>query len=75
MQSALTLKVRDTLVVASDGLYDNLSTDAIVETLRRGPLEAAVDTLVAETRARMEGGGKPDDLTLVAFRPARSHPA
>ncbi len=74
MSSAIRLRQRDTVVVASDGLFDNMYTDEIVERLRRGPLERSAHELFAEVRERMsnrvEGQpGKPDDLTIVVFRP------
>jgi serine/threonine protein phosphatase PrpC len=67
--SPLRLAPRDTLVVASDGLWDNLSTEAVVEVLRRGRLAAAAQSLVESAWQRMQAGGKPDDLTLIAYRP------
>lgn len=77
--SGLTLSARDTLLVASDGLFDNLSRDEVVEAIRKGPLVEAVARLAESCRARMLAPGrgrgepaapsKPDDLTIVAFRP------
>ena len=63
----------DTLVLASDGLSDNLRTDEIIALLRTGPLDAACDRLAELARARMHAPGdgepsKPDDLTFVVFR-------
>lgn len=71
--ASVRLAPRDTVVVASDGLSDNLHLDEIVELVRKGPLEPAVDSLAALGRSRMEnpdGGApsKPDDLTLIAIR-------
>lgn len=72
---ALQLAVRDTVLLATDGLFDNLYIDEIVDTIRVGPLVAAADRLVQRVRARMEGESaadqpcKPDDLTIVLFRP------
>jgi protein phosphatase len=72
---ALQLAVRDTVLLASDGLFDNLFIDEIVETIRSGPLVAAADRLVERAQARMHGTDtpdqpcKPDDLTVVLFRP------
>ncbi len=65
---------RDTLVLASDGLVDNLLPEEVVEYMRSGPLDEALDALVTEARRRMtatDGAGpsKPDDLTVVAYRP------
>jgi protein phosphatase len=72
---ALQLAVRDTVLLASDGLFDNLYIDEIVDTIRSGPLTTAADRLVARVQARMQGADakdqpcKPDDLTVVLFRP------
>lgn len=67
---------RDTLLVASDGLFDNLLVDEIVERVRVGDLLTRVGALARECRQRMtspdgEQAAKPDDLTLIAYRPAR----
>ena len=67
----------DTLLLASDGLSDNLRTDEIVALVRSGPLDAACERLAELARARMhapvEGEpSKPDDLTLLAFRSTRA---
>lgn len=74
--ATVTLAQRDTIVVASDGLSDNLHLDEIVNAVRKGPLERAVDTLATLGRERMEtpekgAPSKPDDLTLVALRRRR----
>lgn len=66
---------RDTLLIASDGLFDNLLPNEIVETVRRGPLDEAIGDLVEVARQRMahhiEGmPSKPDDLTVIAYRPS-----
>jgi protein phosphatase len=71
----LELAVCDTVLLASDGLFDNLYIDEIVDTIRSGPLIAAADKLVERVQERMHGKGpadkpcKPDDLTIVLFRP------
>jgi protein phosphatase len=71
----LQLAPRDTVLLASDGLFDNLYIDEIVDTIRSGPLAVAADRLVDRVHARMHGAGtadqpcKPDDLTVVLFRP------
>lgn len=74
--ATLTLAPRDTVVLASDGLSDNLHLDEIVEHLRKGPLRRAVDELAALGRRRMEAPtegapSKPDDLTFIAIRRRR----
>lgn len=67
MGSALELAPRDTVVLGSDGLFDNMDGDAIVETVRKGSLERARDALAATSQQNM-ATGKPDDLTFVLFR-------
>src|SRR6185295_2834004 len=63
------LAVRDTVLLASDGLFDNLFIDEIVDSICSGPLSEAADRLVERVRVRMAGNGasdqpcKPDDLT------------
>lgn len=73
MSSPLRLKPRDTLLVASDGLYDNLYTDEIVAFLRRGRIKDSVHALVEECQKRMltptpDKPSKPDDLTVLTYR-------
>ncbi len=67
------LAPRDTVVLASDGLSDNLHFEEIVELVRKGPLRRAGETLVALGKKRMESPednapSKPDDLTVVILR-------
>jgi serine/threonine protein phosphatase PrpC len=64
---------RDTLLVASDGLFDNLQIDEIVQIIRKGPLARAAQQLADCARQRMEAFDsdhpcKPDDLTFVLYR-------
>lgn len=73
MGTALKLAANDTLLIASDGLFDNLRLDEIVEFIRKGPLDEAVRRLIALARERMDAAAddvpsKPDDLTIIAFR-------
>ncbi|MFZ1865168.1 MAG: PP2C family serine/threonine-protein phosphatase [Polyangiales bacterium] len=75
--ASLELSPRDTVVLASDGLSDNLHLDEIVERIRKGPLSKAVAELAALGRERMatstDGApSKPDDLTFIAIRRCRS---
>lgn len=72
--SPLVLAPRDTLLLATDGLADNLTAAEIVARLRSGRLSEAATELFEEARRRMveptEGlPSKADDLTLIAFRP------
>jgi len=73
--SALALAPRDTVLLATDGLMDNLGLAEIVEIVRRGPLERAARRLAELCDERMrrplEGQpSKPDDVTFVLFRRA-----
>ncbi len=63
----------DTVVVGSDGLFDNLFVSEIIELVRAGPLDSAAGRLVAACRERMqlvnsEFPHKPDDLAFILFR-------
>jgi serine/threonine protein phosphatase PrpC len=66
------LAPRDTVVVATDGLFDNLTVGDIADVIRKGDLLCATKQLVGQCRERMDGVAgdpcKPDDLTVVAFR-------
>ncbi len=74
MSYPFRLKPLDTVLLASDGLFDNVYTDEIIARVRKGPLHDGVLDLAQVCRERMaeprEGmPSKPDDLTLVAYRP------
>lgn len=67
------LNPRDTVLVASDGLVDNVHAEEIVECIRMGPLTDAVGRAVDLARHRMRAfrdgqPSKPDDLSLILFR-------
>lgn len=70
------LDALDTVLLATDGLLDNLFANEIIDIIRIGPLSAAADRLVEVTQRRMAGGGegpsKPDDLTIVLYRSSRA---
>ena len=73
----LVLAARDTVLVGTDGLWDNVMFDDVVEQIRKGPLEKSVQKLVADCRSRMTSPtpdlpSKPDDLTVIAFRRVRA---
>ncbi len=71
--SAVQLARRDTLLLASDGLFDNLHNQEIIERIRKGPLEKVTRRLADDCRSRMlrtqpDQPSKPDDLTFILFR-------
>jgi PPM family protein phosphatase len=73
---SIRLAPQDTVVVASDGLWDNLYIREIAELATTRPLIDTVSLMVCTALARMmqDDGDlpcKPDDLTIVAYRPCR----
>ena len=66
------IRPRDTILLASDGLFDNFETAEVVEGVRKGALPTATTDLVARCRERMSSGGQADDLTVLCWRPTRS---
>lgn len=78
MGTAIELAAYDTLLLATDGLFDNLLSSEIIETIRKGPLHLAADRLFAKARQRMtredaRGPSKPDDLSLILYRRNRKN--
>ncbi|MFN6128672.1 MAG: PP2C family protein-serine/threonine phosphatase [Planctomycetota bacterium] len=73
---AIRLGMRDTVLIASDGLFDNVSIEEGVGLLRKGSLEESTTRLIQLVSERMsgdfEGACKPDDLSLIAMRPKSS---
>ena len=67
----LKMAARDTLVLASDGLFDNLTSEEITGSIRAGQFTTQAGHLVELSRSRMidENGsiGKADDLTILCF--------
>lgn len=71
--SAIKMAQRDTLILASDGLFDNLYLDEIINTIRIHPLHQVAKQLLALTEQRMNAENTelpchPDDLTFILFR-------
>lgn len=70
---ALRIAARDTLLLASDGITDNLYLEEIVDRVRAGgPEQRAVELAqMAGRRMRRPEGpspGKPDDLSFILWR-------
>jgi serine/threonine protein phosphatase PrpC len=77
MGAEVKLKPRDTVLLASDGLTDNIHAHEIVEMIRKGPLSDAIDSISSLARRRMSveskhQPSKPDDLSVILFRKPRS---
>jgi len=66
------LAIRDTAIVASDGLFDNLEISEIADLARKGPLDECSRRLAQSAGERMRSSGghpsKPDDLSFALFR-------
>jgi serine/threonine protein phosphatase PrpC len=63
----------DTLLIASDGVFDNLMQDQLIEIIRKGPLRKVSESLLKTCRDSMRGEsashpGKPDDLSFILLR-------
>jgi len=76
MGAAISLKPRDTVLLASDGLTDNLHLHEITEIIRKGSLGSAMQNIASLARRRMSQESmhqpsKPDDLSVILFR--KSH--
>lgn len=71
--SPLALAARDTVVLASDGIADNLTVAEIAESARKRSLVDAAAELASRVRRRMEQPSDrwpahPDDVSIVLFR-------
>lgn len=63
----------DTILLASDGLSDNLHLSEILASMRRGPIAGALEKLVDTAARRMLNPqpmepGKADDLAVILYR-------
>ena len=72
----IRLAARDTVLLGSDGLYDNLFEEEIVERIRKGKLEDCAEALASTSLRRMakphrSEPHKPDDLTFILYRPEK----
>lgn len=73
MGATVMLSPFDTVLVASDGLTDNLHFVEIVEVMRKGALDSAAEALTRLAKRRMTvesktQPSKPDDLSVILFR-------
>ena len=73
--SPTLLSPRDSILISSDGLTDNVYLTAIIEEVRKGELATSVNSLVQRCNAHMVSEEtkirpNPDDLTIMLFRAA-----
>lgn len=76
LSTGFMLSELDTVLLATDGLFDNLHLEEIVDIIRVGPLERVARDLEQRATSRMQNEratdpSKPDDLTFVLYRPLR----
>lgn len=69
----LKLSTRDRILVASDGLWDNMYQEEVVAAVRKGPLYKAAETMRGTCRSRMEKKesdmpSHADDLSFIVTR-------
>jgi len=65
------VKRTETILLASDGLFDNFRTEDIVETIRKGTLAKVAKTLSTKIQSSVyeNSEAKQDDLTYILMRP------
>jgi serine/threonine protein phosphatase PrpC len=73
MGPEVRLRPRDTILLASDGLTDNIHVHEITEIVRKGSLASAMASISALAGRRMTGESKnqpskPDDLSVILYR-------
>ena len=71
--ATVELSPRDSVLLASDGLMDNVHLDEIIEFVRKGSLSDAANSVAELAHRRMHAPrvgqpSKPDDLSLILFR-------
>jgi serine/threonine protein phosphatase PrpC len=71
--SAVNMSVQDTLIIGSDGLYDNLAMAELIELARKGRLDRSFRRIIELCDQRMSSidadqPGKPDDLSILMLR-------
>jgi len=76
MGSPIPLSRFDTVLVASDGLFDNMKMQEIVDVVRKGALDVVAQVLINTCGQRMkrpelDQPSKPDDISFILFRRCR----
>ena len=72
-QDPLELAPRDTVLIGSDGLWDNFFLSEIVEIIRVGELSESAEKLAETVVQRMDHPlaglpSKPDDVSFILYR-------
>jgi len=79
MGPVVKISPRDTLILSSDGIPDNLYVDEIIETVRAGKLNQSALRLTEIVDQRMCNSGtdypsNSDDFTFILYRPKMRNP-
>lgn len=79
-QDALELASLDTVLLGSDGLWDNLFLSEVVELIRIGELSESAGKLAETVIQRMDHPvaglpSKPDDISFILYRPSANNEA
>jgi serine/threonine protein phosphatase PrpC len=64
----MRMRKSDTLVLASDGVLDNLEWESVAPLVARGSLMTAAQQLAAQVEASIDAGGKDDDRCFWLIR-------
>ena len=69
----IEMRPEETLLIATDGLFDNLQKSEIVDFIRKGELDNCGQALVEHATQRMfeqkaDQPSKYDDLSFILFR-------
>ncbi len=72
----VSLSAFDTIVIGSDGLFDNMHLEDVVDSLRVGNLKKSLSRVAETCAVRMaspngDAPSKPDDISVIAFRRGR----
>jgi len=69
--AAVTMSRYDTLLIASDGVFDNAHLDELIALIRKGPLKQVGKLLTELISMRMQSNTppcKPDDVGFILYR-------
>jgi PPM family protein phosphatase len=71
MTAKLELAPKDTIVVASDGLWDNVEHSVVLDMVRKDNIDIVSESLTQlcfENMNRKDPPGKPDDMSFILYR-------
>lgn len=73
ISAEIRLDPRDTVLLATDGLTDNVHIHEITELIRKGPLSNSIEAMINLANRRMtvetmHQPSKPDDMSVILFR-------